>query len=79
MGRTTAASDPKPVHSLFEKNVAAAKLAAAFRGRLGRKEAAQERRKADYEGRQIREEQEELARPKPRQLTRPKGKSYIGF
>ena len=65
--------------TLFEKNVAAAKLAAAFRGRLGRKQAAQVKRNADAEEMVRRADLEEVTRPKPRQITRPKGKSYIGF
>ena len=54
-------------------------LAAAFRGRLGRKEAAQEQRKKDAEDQKRYEAELEANRPKPRQISRPKGKSYSGF
>eukprot|EP01039_Chlorochromonas_danica_P004573 gene4573-5013_t len=65
--------------SQFERNVAAMKLAAAYRGRLGRKQADSERRKLAAEQQARQEEQEELNRPKPREILRPKGRSYIGF
>jgi Ca2+-binding EF-hand superfamily protein len=63
----------------FTRHVAAAKLAAAFRGRQGRKEAAQEKRKADAIASAKKEEHEENLRIKPKTIIRPKGKSYIGF
>lgn len=65
--------------SQFERNVAAMKLAAAYRGRLARKQAEQERRKVNAEMRHRQEEIEEMNRPRPREVLRPKGRSYIGF
>ena len=59
--------------------MAATKLAAAFRGRQGRLQAGQEQRKQEYSRQQAQAEQEEANRVKPRQILRPKGKSYIGF
>eukprot|EP01038_Epipyxis_sp_PR26KG_P009178 gene9178-12377_t len=63
----------------FERHAAAAKLAAAFRGRMGRKQATTELRKVEAERRIQAEEELENNRPKPRSISRPKGKSYIGF
>jgi hypothetical protein len=70
------AADPR---SEFTRHAAAAKLAAAYRGRKGRLEANYERKKLDAEERTRREEEEEANRPRARQISRPKGKSYIGF
>jgi hypothetical protein len=63
----------------FERHVAALKLAAAYRGRIGRKKADTERRKADTVNRQAEAEVVEANRPKQSSILRPKGKSYIGF
>jgi Ca2+-binding EF-hand superfamily protein len=63
----------------FERHVAAMKLAAAYRGRIGRKKADTEKRKSDNLNQQREEEEIEANRPKGRQILRPKGKSYIGF
>ena len=63
----------------FTRHTAAAKLAAAFRGRLGRKEAEYERKKLDAQQRAQQDAEEEASRPKARTLSRPKGNSYIGF
>jgi hypothetical protein len=63
----------------FERHVAAMKLAAAYRGRIGRKKADTEKRKMDTINQTRREEEAEALRPKRSQLLRPKGKSYIGF
>lgn len=65
--------------SEFTRHMAAAKLAAAYRGRLGRKKASHEQRKADAVTQEMYEEEAEQNRPKPRQISRPKGNSYIGF
>ena len=46
---------------------------------MARKQVGQEKRKIDAVRRQELEEQEERNRPKPREILRPKGKSYIGF
>jgi hypothetical protein len=59
--------------------MAAAKLAAAYRGRLGRKKASHEQRKVDAVNQEMYAEEVEQSRPKPRQISRPKGNSYIGF
>jgi hypothetical protein len=59
--------------------MAASKLAAAFRGRMARKQVEGEKRKVQAQQREQYEEQLEASRPKPREITRPKGKSYIGF
>jgi hypothetical protein len=72
------ASAPNP-RSEFTRHAAAAKLAAAYRGRKGRLEANYERKKQDAEERARLEEEQEQNRPKARQITRPKGNSYIGF
>ena len=69
----------QPASSAFERHAAAAKLAAAYRGRLGCKKADQEKRKVDAVRHQQYEEEMEANRPKPREIARPKGKSYIGF
>ena len=69
-----------PAHApLHQRHNAAAKLAAAYRGRQGRKEVEQKKRYLDAERRAHYEEAEEAARPKARQIARPKGNSYIGF
>jgi len=64
--------------STFDRNVAALKLAAAFRGRVGRKIALQEKRKADAKNKKKAEEAAEAAIPRPQKLIRPfpKKKSY---
>jgi len=58
----------------FTRNMAAAKLAAAFRGRMGRKVAQGEKRKADAKLREQQEMEEEVNRPKPPRLIRPQPK-----
>jgi len=58
----------------FTRNMAAAKLAAAFRGRMGRKKAAQERRYVDAAQREKEEREAEANRPKPAKLIRPQPK-----
>jgi hypothetical protein len=63
----------------FERHAAALKLAAAFRGRLARKQALVEKRKKDANDREQKEVDDELNRAKPKTILRPKGKSYIGF
>ncbi len=63
----------------FERHAAAQKLAAAFRGRLARKQALVEKRKKDASDREKKEIDDELNRAKPKNIIRPKGKSYIGF
>jgi hypothetical protein len=64
---------------MFQKHAAAAKLAAAYRGRLARKQVEQEKRKLNAQTQRKQEEQIEANRPKPREILRPKAKSYIGF
>lgn len=68
-----------PPAPLFERHAAAAKLAAAFRGKVGRRIAESERRKSDALRQQIEEEEREANRPKAAQVLRPKGRSYSGF
>jgi hypothetical protein len=58
----------------FTRNMAAIKLAAAFRGRIGRKAAATEKRKADAIKRHQDEIDAEQSRPKPTKLIRPQPK-----
>ena len=58
----------------FTRNMAAIKLAAAFRGRQGRKAAAAEKRKADAIKRQQDEIDAEQSRPKATKLIRPQPK-----
>ena len=70
---------PSAARSEFTRHAAAAKLAAAYRGRKGRQEANYERKKIDAQERARMEEEEEANRPRARQITRPKGNSYIGF
>jgi len=72
-------ANPIPHRTAFERHTAAVKLASAFRGRLARKVALGEKRKMVASEKQRQEELEEQARPKPAQIIRPKGKSYIGF
>lgn len=55
------------------------KLAAAYRGRLARKEVSQIRRYEDASNLQRADEAAEAARPKPTKIYRPQGKSYSGF
>lgn len=69
-----------PIHEpVHVRHQAAEKLAAAFRGHKGRREAEHARRKMEAQQRVRREEEQELNRPKAAQIVRPKGKSYIGF
>lgn len=70
---------PANPRSEFTRHAAAAKLAAAYRGRKGRLEANYERKKQDAAERARYEDEQEENRPKARQLLRPKGNSYIGF
>ena len=70
---------PANPRSEFTRHAAAAKLAAAYRGRKGRLEANYERKKQDASERARYEDEQEENRPKARQLLRPKGNSYIGF
>jgi hypothetical protein len=84
MGATAPARAQRPFQqqqrgSQVERNAAAMKLAAAYRGRLGRKKAEHEKRKVYAEQQDYYEQQEELNRPRAREITRPKGRSYIGF
>jgi Ca2+-binding EF-hand superfamily protein len=57
--------------SAFQRNVAALKLAAAFRGRVGRKIALQQKRKVDAANRKKAEEAAEAAIPRAKNLIRP--------
>ena len=68
-----------PAASRFDRNRAAVKVAAVFRGKVARNQFEHEKRKVEAVNRQRQEEFEESTRPKPRQILRPKGKSYIGF
>jgi phage/plasmid primase-like uncharacterized protein len=70
---------PSALITAFDKHSAASKLAAAYRGRKARKLVAHEKRKVEATRRYEEEENEERNRPKPREISRPKGKSYIGF
>jgi hypothetical protein len=54
-------------------------VAAAFRGKLARKRVDYEKRKINANEKLKAEEFEDLNRPRPPKLSRPKGKSYIGF
>ena len=72
--KTTSTHEP-----VYVRHQAAEKLAAAFRGHKGRKEADHARRKMEAQQRALREQEDEMHRPKPAQILRPKGKSYIGF
>jgi hypothetical protein len=55
------------------------KLAAAYRGRLARKEVSQIRRFEGATNKEREEDAAEAARPKPTKIYRPQGKSYSGF
>ena len=63
----------------YVRHAAAAKLAAVYRGRQGRKEAAYENRKQQAQLRAQYDDEQEINRPQAKQVLRPKGKSYIGF
>jgi hypothetical protein len=65
--------------SLLDRNIAAAKLAAGFRGKVGRSKAERERRKLIVRQEELREAEIEESRPRATRVVRPKGKSYIGF
>ena len=58
----------------FDRNVAAMKLAAAFRGRVGRKKALAEKRKADAQAAAAAEAEAEKNIPRPKRLIRPQPK-----
>ena len=62
-----------------DRTQAAQKLISVFRGHQGRKGFQQEQRKADAQRREQAEAYAEALRPKPRSISRPKGKSYSGF
>ena len=80
LGRSAARKTPeKKGPSLFERNLAAAKVAAAMRGRLVRNKVASERRKLAAEQKLKEDEMLEAQIPRPQRIIRPKGKSYIGF
>ena len=66
-------------HNPVERHMAALKVAAAFRGKVARKRTEYEKRKKLANDRVRQEEINEQNRPRPPKLTRPKGKSYIGF
>eukprot|EP01040_Poterioochromonas_malhamensis_P003432 gene3432-3658_t len=70
---------PAALVTAFDKHQAASKLAAAYRGRIARKQVEQEKRKVQANQQRQYEEEEERSRPRPREILRPKGKSYIGF
>jgi len=78
-GQVPSKKPPAGSRDAFTRHVAAAKLAAAFRGRKGRKDFAQEKRKVEAMAAAKKEEEDEANRPRPKQIIRPKGKSYIGF
>jgi hypothetical protein len=59
------------VRSAFNRNMAAVKLAAVFRGNVARKVAAQERKKVEAVARAKEEEDLEANRPKPKIQSRP--------
>ena len=61
--------------SAYDRNVAALKLAAAFRGRVGRKIALGEKRKNDAAARKIAEEEAEARLPRAKKLIRPAPKA----
>ena len=60
--------------SAYERNVAAMKLAAAFRGRVGRKKALAEKRKAAAAAAAVAEAEAEKNIPRARKLIRPQPK-----
>jgi hypothetical protein len=66
-------------HNPVERHMAALKVAAAFRGKLARKRVDYEKRKISAVQKERQEEIDDRNRPRPSQLSRPKGKSYIGF
>ena len=61
--------------STYQRNVAAVKLAAAFRGRVGRKIALAEQRKENAKQKRINEELAEQNIPRPQRLIRPQPKA----
>lgn len=66
-------------HNPIERHMAALKVAAAFRGKVARKKTEYEKRKKLASDRMRQDEDEDRNRPRPPKLSRPKGKSYIGF
>ena len=58
----------------YSRNVAAVKLAAAFRGRVGRKKALAEQRKAQASAAAKAQEEAEKSIPRPKRLIRPQPK-----
>ena len=68
-----------PQRTAYDRNNAAMKVAAVYRGKLARNRADTERRKNAAILKEQEEDAIEANRPKPRQILRPKGKSYIGF
>lgn len=73
-------AQPRKPPTQFEKNLAAIRIAAFFRGCLARKQALTERRKNELEQRRRQQDEIEAGRRRGRpSIGRPKGKSYIGF
>ena len=64
---------------LAERHFAAAKLAAAYRGKLARKRVDGERRKIAAREAELEEERREASLPRAVPRIRPKGNSYCGF
>lgn len=64
---------------LAERHFAAAKLAAAYRGKLARKKVDGERRKVAAQEAELEEQRRQDALPKAAPRVRPKGRSYCGF
>ena len=67
------------VRNEYIRHTAAAKLAAAYRGRKVRKDLEYEKRKQDAIQRKQFDDEIEANLPRAVKLNRPKGKSYIGF
>lgn len=67
------------VRNEYIRHSAAAKLAAAYRGRKVRKDLEYEKRKQDAIQRKQFVDEIEANLPRAVKLNRPKGKSYIGF
>ena len=85
-GKVTGGGPPKrgpPVPAnkapISERHAAAAKLATVFKGMQARKMVGGLKRVVAAKQRQEAEDRLEAAVPRPPQLSRPKGKSYIGF
>ena len=65
--------------SQFQKNMAATTMATVFRAKMARKKVETEKRKVGARARVKAEEEAENSRAKPKNIIRPKGKSYVGF